>query len=502
MKTKYISLLFVTILLSLWGCDDNTGSLGIGMLPDSDGIKTQTKTFDVTTQTIIADSVYARTSTGYIGRFSDPNFGYYEASFLTELNCTDNFTFPAVYDPEKKTGYITGDSITGARLVLFYSKWFGDSLNACRMSVYELNKKLDKDRYTNIDPEKYYNKYDSNSLLGTKAYSAHDEAISDNVRYGTDANGYALYSPHISFTLSKEFGDKLLKLNRQHPEYFKNSDEFINHVFKGIYAKCEKGDGTILYIDQVALQVQFNFYTLNDSTHIPYKKKETGKTDQDSTYYAWKTVFSSTKEVIQANQFLNSDLIKKKLEDKTCTYIKSPAGLFTEATLPYDAIVQQLTNDTLNAAKLTFTNYAQKSDYKYSMDVPNNVLLLRKKDFKSFFEESQLPDNVTSFAVTHNNVATNQYTFNNIARLVTTCINEKNAAKAAAGSTWNETKWENDTEWNKVILIPVTATYDTSGQRPILTGVQNDLKPGYAKLKGGEGETNKLKLEITYSTSK
>lgn len=63
------------------------------------------------------------------------------------------------------------------------------------------------------------------------------------------------------------------------------------------------------------------------------------------------------------------------------------------------------------------------------MSAPNEVLLLRKVDFKSFFEENKLPDNITSFTVAHNNVTTNQYTFNNIARLVTTCIKGKDAAK-------------------------------------------------------------------------
>ena len=48
------------------------------------------------------------------------------------------------------------------------------------------------------------------------------------------------------------------------------------------------------------------------------------------------TVFASTKEVIQANQFLNSDLIKEKAAESQHTYIKSPAGSYTEAIMPDD----------------------------------------------------------------------------------------------------------------------------------------------------------------------
>ena len=148
------------------------------------------------------------------------------------------------------------------------------------------------------------------------------------------------------------------------------------------------------------------------------------------------------------------------------------------------------------------------------MSAPKNVLLIRKKDLKAFFEENKLTDNVTSFTVTHNNVATNQYTFKNIARLVTTCINEKQAAKKkakeAAGASWNEDNWEKNVwnvenaDWDKVLLIPIAVTYDYSNsQNPTMTGIENDLQPGYAKLRGGkpdkDGNQETLKLEVTYT---
>lgn len=95
MKVKYIGILLLA-LLAFYGCDDNTGTLGMGMLPDSDGISAQTKTFEVSTKSILAGPVYAKTSTGYVGTFTDPDpngFGNYKASFLTELNCADDFRF-------------------------------------------------------------------------------------------------------------------------------------------------------------------------------------------------------------------------------------------------------------------------------------------------------------------------------------------------------------------------------------------------------------------------
>ena len=141
------------------------------------------------------------------------------------------------------------------------------------------------------------------------------------------------------------------------------------------------------------------------------------------------------------------------------------------------------------------------------MQAPKNVLLLRKYDYDKFFSENQLPDNITSYTVAHNSLGTNQYTFSNLARLVTTSINEKNAAKQKAkeeaGNEWNEMKWEekwkNDPktkDWDKVYLIPVKPTFDTSSNGTLI-GIQHDLQPAYAKLQGGESQ--QLEMQVTYT---
>lgn len=523
MKVKYLGTLLLGAL-TIFGCDDNTGTLGIDMLPDSDGMSVHTTTFDVITQSLEAGAVYAKTSTGYVGRFTDKEFGDYEAGFLTELNCTDNFSFPDLYkvtekdsqgNPTKATGRMAGDSVVSVQLVIYYSQWFGDSLNACRMSVYELTKMIEKNKdvyYTNIEPKKYYDT--TAAPLGRKAYTAYDTTVPDSIRNGKDINGNRSYYPNITFPLDKKtFGeDRLLKKYRANPEYFKDAAAFIEKVFKGIYIKTDYGDGTILYIDRVDLQMQFRFHVVDKNTGVALKTKDN---KGDSLVYITNTVFASTKEVIQANQFLNSNKIKEKVNQKGCTYIKTPAGILTEAIMPYDKIYKELSKDTLNAAKLTFTNYNQKSNSKFSMNPPKSVLLIRKKDLKSFFEENKLIDNTTSFTVSHNQVATNQYTFQNIARLVTACINEKKAAKKKAqetdGKDFDEEKWEEkwkteNEDWDKVLLIPVVVGYDYSNsQKPTMISILNDLQPGYAKLKGGPGDAaagiseTPLKLEITYT---
>ena len=149
MKVRYLGTLLLAVL-TFFGCDDNTGTLGLGMLPDSDGMSAHTTTFNVTTRSFAVDSVFAKTSTGYIGKFSDPEFGYYETSFLTELNCTENFSLPEVYkvterdsegNPIKATGTMTADSVVSVQLAVYYSS-HKYCMELCSTQIPEDNEEL------------------------------------------------------------------------------------------------------------------------------------------------------------------------------------------------------------------------------------------------------------------------------------------------------------------------------------------------------------------------
>lgn len=499
MKVKY--LLVALLALTFFGCDENTGSLGLGIFPDGDqNLNGRSTTFSMTTESTLSEAVYAKTSIGYVGKFSDPMFGFYECSFLAQLYCPEGITFPAVYDKNKnvKGAIMAGDSIHTAELVLCYSKYFGDSLNACRMSVYELNQDLkaeDIDYYTNIDAEKYYSK--DNGFLARKAYTAVDLSLKDSIRNDDE------FIPYVRLTSDKikELGKKIYKANREHPEYFANPNTFIKELFKGIYVKSDYGDGTILYIDQINLNIAFRAHATNDTTGVVIQKTN----GEDSLYYTTRT-FATTREVIQANQITNDkDLLQKRVNETDHTYLKTPAGIFTQANLPLNKIAEQLSNDTISGVKLTFTSYNQPIVDAFSMKAPTTILLLREKDKRTFFEDNKLADNITSYITTQEyKSGLNQYIFPNLAQLVKVCLTEKEEAKKKAGANWDEAKWEADNkEWNQVVLIPVTIQYDNSSNNSKnIISVRHDLQPSYVKLKGGKaGETDdklKLNLEVTY----
>lgn len=545
MKAKYA--LIALLAITFFGCDDNTGNLGFNMFPDSDkNINGQLKTYPVTTESVPAGRIYAKTNIGYVGKFTDETFGTYQAGFLSTLNCPTGLTFPGVYNGtaldsnNKVTNTMVGaeresdddiiiirdgkdvvGNIHTVELYLWYDTYFGDSLTACRLSVYKLKEPLETAKneeyyYTDIDPTQFYKEDD---LLGTKAYTAVDLSVKDSIR------NLSTYVPsvHLAFekNIANEVGGEILKAFRNSSGKFGNQD-FIN-AFKGIYVKSDYGDGTVLYVDQVQMNVVYKNYAVDSISGKPLK---TYDNKDDSTYYAYR-IFNSTREVIQANKLDNDEKVDELIEThNNCTYLKTPAGIFTQATLPINQINEDLSGDTLNAVKLTFSSYNQSNNNSnFGMSAPSNVMLIRSKEKERFFANNLLNDGVSSFLTSHT-TSTNQYTFSNITRLINACINDRKAAEkeikegrevkytiynAKTGkddpkTTRDIKEWEKDTQWNKVELIPVLVTYDSSSSNTgtsNIIGIQHDLKPGYVKLKGGKlGVDNpeyRLNLEVVYT---
>jgi hypothetical protein len=252
-----------------------------------------------------------------------------------------------------------------------------------------------------------------------------------------------------------------------------------------------------LNIEKTQLNIHFKAHYKDSSGHN--LKKENG---EDSLYDAIAT-FAATKEVIQVNHFENSSdkLIQKRVDETDWTYVKSPAGIFTRATLPIQEIADERKQDTINSIKLVFTHYAQRSEDAFGLNPTTTLLLVREKEMKSFFEENKLTDNTTSY-FSNRNASTNQYVFNNITRLVKACIAEKAKAKKDAGGNWSketEEEWEKANDWNRVLLVPVKiyTESNTGTDSETVISIHHDMNPGYVKLKGGNKE--KLKLEVVYS---
>ena len=439
-------------LIMLASCDDNTATLGVDMMPNSDLVKKRYQTYDVTTESYaVGDAVLARTSRSYFGRFTDPETGTTITSdFLAQFHCDETYNLP---------DDIENDECYKVDLRLYIDDYVGDSLKSFKLSVYELNKQLDPnaDYYTNINPEEYY---DTNAQpIATKWFTISDRTITDAARWNSKYNNNILVSlpPSIGTTIIRDF--------RDHPEHFINTPAWLksgNPCSKGLYFKLEYGDGAMAYIDVVQLNLYFRYF----DTEL--QKDTIGISS-----------FAATDAVVEATHFENTNL-DKLLNEKSCTYLKTPAGIFTMATLPADQIDIQ---DTINSAKITFTRYNDVTDGTFKLGIPKTLLMVRLDDYlNGFFENYEVNDGRESY-LTMFNSSTNSYEFSNIARLITLMAREKKEGKATAN-------------WNKVLLIPVESTKDSNGS---VVKLNHDFSMSSARLIGG---SDKLQLEVIYSNFK
>ena len=456
MKFKLLAVLSVTA--ALYSCDDSTTGIG-DFVSNIDKIEAFSDTYNVTSKTYRLDKVYSRTNRAYLGKYTDSDFGQYSADFITQINCPENFELPEHLE-----------EITGASLELYYTDFYGDSLATLTVQVDTLNKIIDDSDtglyYTSYDPKLYYD--ENKAPLATKSYAAVDLSVSDSLR------NTSTYYPNISIDLGKDFGKHIENLYRSKPEYFKDAYSFINNVLKGFYVHTTNGDGSVVYIKDIWLRLNIDYLVEREST---------GEIDSIAHGYS---VLAASKEILMSTRLENSDKLDELVNEKGHTYLKTPAGLCTEIELPVDEIYSTHQNDTLNSVTLSIKKYryaGYESSGNYPMGVPQNVLMVRKGDMETFFEQNKTYDNKTSFLGTYNS-NTNSYTFSKLNRLISNIFSEIRAG-------------ENDTEdRNKVMLIPVTTETDTEGN---IIGVSHDMEINAARLFGGEDSEEELKIEIIYT---
>lgn len=455
MKFKLLAVFTFTALL--YSCDDSTTGVG-DFVSNLDKIEAFSDTYKVTSRTHKLDKVYSRTNKAYLGKYTDPDFGQYSADFITQINCPEKFELPEHLK-----------EITGASLELYYTDFYGDSLATLTVQVDTLNKIIeDSDTglyYTSYEPKDYYD--ETKTPLAVKTYAAVDMSVSDSLRNTSD------YYPSIKIDLGKAFGERIQNLYTSKPEYFKDAYSFINNVLKGFYVHTTQGDGSVVYIKDIWLRLNLDYYIEREST---------GEID---SLVQGNTVLAASKEVLMSTRLENSDKLDELVNEKGHTYLKTPAGLCTEITLPINEIFNTHQNDTLNSVTLSIKKYryaGNENSNTFTMGIPQNVLMVRKSDIDTFFEQNKTYDNKTSFLGTYSS-NTNSYTFSKLNRLISNIFSEIRS------------KEEYTEDRDKVLLIPVTTETDAEGN---IIGVSHDMEVNAAKLFGGE-DGEELNIEIVYT---
>lgn len=465
MKLKYLASIVLATFIFM-SCDDTTDNIGSGTLIDnSDNLNIVTDTFEITSRSIIADSVLSRNTSGYLGKVRDPETGAYMSSnFMTQFYLPEGFEFP---NKDSIQSVVNGEIVADScDIRLYYKEFYGDSLAPMKLTAYELTKPIPEETYySNFSPEK--EGFVDKTKAVDKVYTITDLNVDETTRKGSD------YIPSIRIPLDASFGTKLIRHYYDNPSDFKDAYTFIHKVLSGFYFKTQGGLGSMAHVFLSQLNVYFRY------------KFTTTKSDETKvdTIIVANAAFPGTEEVLQTSTIINDKAaIKRLAEDNTCTYIKSPAGIFTEMTIPVEAIMRGHENDTINTAKVSLTRINATQTGEYALEAPQTLLMIPKAEMYTFFEDRKVVDYKTSYIATFDKTS-NQYTFSNIGSLV-------------------RHMWENKSQkdWDKVVIIPVSTTVNTSGE---ITDVTHNMSMSSTRLVGGsENPNGAIKITVIYSKFK
>lgn len=459
---KILRLLTVLVIAALTfaACDDTTEGIGGSITNKIDNINISNSAFNVTTKSIVADSVLSRNNTGLIGKMKDPETGnYVKGDYMTQLSVLPTFSVDTLdYIKQANKGSIEADS---CYLLVSYNASYGDTIAPMKVTAYEMTRPMSEDK-------EYYSNYDAFKERWVSENNQHWSS-NYNLSNTSDVKNFKIYlnkEYKKDGKTYKNYGSYILQTYEKHPEYFKTNFKFLHNVCPGFYIKNVGGTGNMAKI----WNTELIFYWKKTI------KAKDGVTDSTGIGY---NRFDGTEEVLQLNKIENdTENLKKLASQEDWTYLKSPAGIFTEVTLPIDDIMKGHEKDTLNTATISFPrlNNADE-DNPYNFATPSTILMVQKDSLQSFFEKSKLADNRTSYTASYSSTGTykNAYTFQNIANLVSAMYKNKG-------------KGEN---WNKVVLVPVNVITTTQGYTTVISKINHDMSLASTRLIVGTDDPDK-----------
>lgn len=490
MKKTIFALLLAGVAFS--ACDDDTSTLGIDIMPEGDNIDASSEIYYINTTTVQVDSVLANTSECLLGSIVDPELRVQTTcNFLAQFHVPDNFLLPdqdilVLNDNDE----VEADSCT---LRVYFEEFYGDSLVTMKLHVRELDKAKVMEEgvnyYTNINPDDYI---DEDGIEKSVSYTIKDLTLPEDENNGTE------YYRSVLVKLPAEYGTYLMNTYYEHPEYFANSYKFIHNVCAGFYFEHSGGTGAMITTALMGLNVYFRYHSTTE--------------EGNDTIIDGMQRFGATEEVIQNTQINNEypgSLDVESLADSSFTYIKTPTGFFTEATLPVsDIVAGEHYIDSINQANVVFRRYNVDNSSDYNLPCPEYLLMVRKGAMKEFFEESKLSDNIDTYLIEYSSTY-NVYQYSNIAQLLTVLKLERDEGSGVTQDDDEDARnvkyaaWEAENpDWNKVILIPVSVEYRTTTNyygtsTKTLIRVQNDLGLSSARLEGGKDTP--IEVNVIYS---
>lgn len=476
---KILRLLTVLVIAALTfaACDDTTEEIGGSITNKIDNINISDSAFNVTTKSIVAGAVLSRNNTGLIGNMKDPETGnYVKGDYMTQLSVLPTFSVDTLdYIKQANKGSIEADS---CYLLVSYNASYGDTIAPMKVTAYEMTKPMAED-------QEYYSDYDAFKVKeGWVSENNQHWSSNYNLSNTSDVKNFKIYlnkKYEKDGKTYKNYGSYIMQTYAEHPEYFKTNYKFLHNVCPGFYIKNVGGTGNMAKI----WNTELIFYW---TRHKTIKAKD-GVKDSTAVSIGYNR-FDGTEEVLQLNKIENNtENLEKLASQQNWTYLKSPAGIFTEVTLPIEDIMKGHEKDTLNTASISFPRLNNiDEDNAYNFATPSTILMVQKDSLKSFFEKSKLADSRTSYTASYSSTGTykNAYTFQNIANLVSVMYKNK-----AEGEKKNA-NWVNEhSDWNKVVLVPVNVITTTQGYTTVISKINHDMSLASTRLIVGTDDPNK-----------
>ncbi|MBP5340152.1 MAG: DUF4270 domain-containing protein [Prevotella sp.] len=473
--------------VAISSCDNDAMNIGQSLTNDSDRLNVADTTIAVDTRTIVADSVFTLSSSCYFGRVIDPETGAeVKSEFTTQFHILETMY---VSPEENIVGrYNDRAAADSCDIIVYLTQPFNtkDSLSAIKVRISELETPM-------AEGQRYYSNYNPASLgmLSGTGICKDKMCTFENLADTDSARATSNYYNNFRVVLNDPFTDKdgntynnygtyILQQYYNHPEYFKTSQAFARHICPGLFFEITDGLG-------------FHAQVWNLGLRIFYRVQNDNSTSKHTLTLA------GTQEVLQTTLVTNDKQTLMQLKEETThTYLKSPAGLFTEVTLPVNEIKKNHTNDSLIGSRIVFQRINNESTDNRKLGIPQTLLIVERDSLYTFFENTRAIDNRTTFTTTFdigrkNNQSTklnqNVYVFENISNLITNLWNKREKG-LKEDPAW-ESKHPN---WNKVVLVPVTINSSR---------VEHDMSLTSTRLVGGKDNPyNPVTISVVYAKFK
>ena len=482
MRQRFIPLYLFIYILLLGSCTENTDTIGTSLTDIERTFSETAATYPITSKSVKSSNVFSRGRNGYLGKAKDLETDcYLTCNYMTQMRTIGMHQFPDVMsvniDPAKynpaieRWKQVEADSCW---LELYVLSSVGDSLTPMKVSVREMSEPYEEGvtYYVDFDPEALNmirtGKGTVNSYM---TYTTSNHIFSDAERAKANFTNYisiglndSIYDKNDPTVKYNNYGTYLMRkfYDPATHENFLNQYKFTHNICPGFYIKHAGGIGNIATIYAARLVVAY-----------------VGVVQEQPLYSG----FGGTEEVIQKSSLSQSDTeLQKLLDNNTCTYIKSPAGIWTELELPVEDIMNGHENDTLNTARVFIPRINNEYINEYAFNVPKNILMIPTDSISDFFDNQKVANFRNTYIATYGS-KTNGYTFNNISILISNLYRKKQTGNVSPN-------------WNKVTLIPVETTYSTvsTSATQVLTKVTHDMSMSSTRLmKDG------LQISVIYS---